>query len=223
MKMKTKHVYKIYDTEKEEWLSQFSWNASYVVWDKNVNKAKKWGTAKTLSEHFTDIAANGSAEDFNEIPATWQIRKFEITSEINELEDDVKTIKLFISEQLRWPHLNKFWQYPFHEWQLKFAIGDLPKTFNPKFAIIFEGGAEFNAGVIKEKFNIKEVRSLLIKAKKRMTGEMRVLLRYRVVFVSNEDDLSIIKLMLNENITYILNMDTGLDPAGKEIEIEDQY
>lgn len=218
MEKQTKYIYKIYDTEKEEWLKDFGWNASFIKWDKKVTKAKKWGTPNTISEFFMTCVANDN--DFKEIPSTWQIRKFKVQTEISELDNEAGMFKEFVFNQVRWPHLYKFWQYPCHEWGLKEALKVLPKTYNPMFAINFNSG-RFDVFKADKSFNIEEVRRLLIKAKRRMTGEMRVLLRYGTVFVINEDDLTIIKMMLAEHIQYILNLETGLDYNGKEINFDE--
>lgn len=220
MKTETKYIYRIYDTKKEEWITHFSWDASYIAFDKKVNSAKKWGSAKTLSNFLVDRVEGENAENFNEIPDTWQIRKFKVKIEVNELENEAGSLKEFVYAQIRWPQLHKFWVYPYHEWHLKAACDTLPENLDPQFVISFDGGHYFNTGQPEKQFDVDDVRRLLIKAKKRMTGEMRVLLRYRKVFVSNETDLSIIKMMLNEHVTYILNMETGLDPAGKKIKID---
>jgi len=165
----------------------------------------------------------GKSTLFNALLQKAAAAAFEVKTEINELEDDAGPAKDLILSSVRWPNLIKLWSGRRHEWLLKAAAGSLPKTFNPKFAIRFDGGHYYSTygkggQGSASSFDVDEVRRTLIKAKKRMTGEMRVLLRYRSVFVSNEDDLSIVKLMLSEHIVFIVDMDTGLDPAGKQIE-----
>lgn len=229
MTTRIKYIYRIYNTKTNEWLSHYApWPEPKFIWLKKMRGAQKWATPKALAEFFLNWTENDEMEDFTEIPDTWEVRKTEVKTETRELTNDTEQANLFVQGQVRWPHLYKFWRED-REWALKSALNSLPEDFSAKYAIMFTNNNYHNSWIsptkspatTTTKFNVNDVRSLLIKAKKRMTGKMRVLLRYSVVFVSNEDDLTIVKMTLNEHIRFIIDMNTGLDPAGRKIVIDD--